>query len=182
LPPPPPPSPAPVAHRTWVEITALYGVMVPTNADWLRHGLTVRVAMPVWRMSLFADVAFTTAPTVTVDQSPVGARVWPVAIGAQFKLARPQWTLSGGPRVSLQIIDATARAVNGDVGTARRYSAGLGAIVEGAWNFSRHVAALVSITAEALVPRWEFAAGGNGSTDLGWAQFGFNAGLLISIP
>jgi hypothetical protein len=165
-----------------VEVTVLYGVMVPTNPDWLRHGLTLRVAMPVWRVSIFADVAFTTAPTVSVDASAVTARVWPIGIGAQFKLERPQWRISGGPRLSLQIIDADARALNGQIGTARLYSAGLGAIAEGAWKFSRHVALLVSITAEALVRRQELAAGGSAFTDLGWAQFGFNAGLLISIP
>jgi hypothetical protein len=181
-PPPPPPAPPPVAHRTWVEITAVYGLMVPTNPDWLRHGLTLRVAMPVWRLAIFADVAFTTAPTVAVDGSAVTARVWPVAIGAQFKLERPQWAISGGPRLSLQIVAAEARAANGQVGSALRYSAGLGAVGEAAWKFARHVALLLSISAEALLPRQELAAGGKSATDLGWAQFGFNAGLLISIP
>src|SRR5206468_2851316 len=80
------------------------------------------------------------------------ARVWPLGAGVQFRLDRPQWRISGGPRLSLQIVDAEARARNGQVGSAQRYSAGLGLIGEAAWKFSRHVAALLSISAEALVP------------------------------
>lgn len=176
------PTPSPAARRVWVEVTATYGVMVPTNADWLRHGLTLRVAVPVWRLSVFVDTAFTTAPTEIVDASPVTARVWPVGAGVVYRLERPKWRISVGPRASLQIINAEAHAMNGQSGSAQRFSAGLGLLSEGVWKFSRYVAAIATITAEALVPRQLFAAGGAGSTDLGWAQFGFNAGLLISIP
>jgi hypothetical protein len=80
--------------------------MVPTNADWLRHGLTLRVVMPVWRLSVFADVAFTTAPTVAVDGSAVSARVWPVGAGVQFRLERPQWRISGGTTSILARMEA----------------------------------------------------------------------------
>jgi hypothetical protein len=181
---PPPPSPAPQSRRrTWLEATVVYGALVPTNTDWVRHGLTVRLALPVWRLAVFVDAAFTSAPTVTLRQSTVTARVWPVGGGLQFILERPKWRISGGPRVSLQIVDADARdPTTGQIGSARRYSEGLGVLTEGVWKFSRHVAALASITAEVLVPRLELTAGGSTATDLGWVQFGFNAGLLISIP
>jgi hypothetical protein len=185
--PSPTPSPAPIViapkpRRVWLETTLSYGVMVPTNTDWVRHGLTLRVAIPLWRLSLFVDAAFTTAPTVTVDGSPVTGRIWPVGMGAVFRLERPKWRIAVGPRVSLQIVDAEAHAPNGQAGSAQQYSAGLGLLSEGVWKFSRYVAAIATISAELLVPRLQFAAGGAGSTDLGWVQFGFNAGLLISIP
>jgi hypothetical protein len=193
LPPAPTPSPVAVAvaaqaspaprARDRIEVEALYGAMVPTNVAWVRHGLTLRLSAPWGRLpvAVFADAAFTTAPTVSVDGHPVTARVWPVGVGVALRLKRPRWQISGGPRVSLQIIDATATA-GSQSGSARRYSAGLGALGEGAWIFSRYVAAVASITVEALVPRRRFQAGGPGATDLGWVQFGFNAGLFVIIP
>jgi hypothetical protein len=196
-PPPPPPSPpsppspplptppsgAPViAHRTWLEATAAYGALVPTNVDWVRHGLTLRFAVPVWRLSVFVDTAFTTAPTVTVNGVPITARVWPVGAGVEFRIDRRDWRIGVGPRLSLQIVDAEATSPNGQSGSARRYSAGVGVMSQALWKFSRHVAALVSVSAEVLVPRLEFTAGGANVTDLGWVQFAFTGGLLISIP
>ena len=178
----PSPAPAKPAGRTWVEVSAAYGIMVPTNPDWLRHGLWLRVAVPLGRLSLFADTAFTTAPTVAVDGTPITARAWPIGLGALFRLERPRWRLAGGPRLSLQIVDAEAHGAGGRVGSAQRYAAGLGLLSEAAWKFSRHVAALLSISAEVLLPRLVFAAGGPSTTDLGWVQFGFTGGLLISIP
>ncbi len=185
-----PPSPAPIAvapvaaRRIWVELAATYGVTVPTNTSWVRHGLTLRAALPWGRLpvSAFVDAAFTTAPSTTVDGHAVSGRIWPVGIGVELRLRRPRWQISGGPRISLQIIDVEAQTVGGPSGSARRYSAGLGILTEAAWLFSRYVAALLSISAEALVERQQFLAGGSGSTDLGYVQFGFNAGLLFSIP
>ncbi len=205
-PPPPAPSPAPVAvpvaapapavvavravapalarRRTWLEATVAYGVTVPTTPDWLRHGLTVRLAMPWGRLPLaaFVDTSFTTDPSVSVGLNAVHARVWPVGAGIALRLRRPRWQLSGGPRLSLQIVDADARNGVPQTGAARRYSAGLGGIGEVAWLFSRYVGAVASVGVEALVPRLEFAAGGTGTTDLGWVQFAFSAGLMFSIP
>jgi hypothetical protein len=185
--PSPTPSPAPIVivpqpRRVWLETTLSYGVMVPTNTDWVRHGLTLRVAIPLWRLSLFLDTAFTTAPTVIVDNSPVTGRIWPVGAGVVFRLERPKWRIAVGPRVSLQIVDAEAHAANGQAGSAQKFSAGLGILSEGVWKFSRYVGAIATVSVEALVVHLLFAAGGGGTTDLGWAQFGFNTGLLISIP
>jgi hypothetical protein len=84
--------------------------------------------------------------------------------------------------VSLQIVDADAHATDGRTGGARRYAAGLGALGEITWRFSSHIGAVASVDVEALMPRLQFAAGGPDSTDLGWVQFGFSAGLLFSIP
>jgi hypothetical protein len=170
-------------RRTWLVATAAYGVTVPTTADWLRHGLTVRLAMPWgrWPVAAFVDAAFTTEPSVTIDGRAISARIWPVGAGVALALERPRWHLAGGPRLSLQIVDAEAQA--GDqTGSARRYAAGLGALVEGAWRFSRPVALTGAVTVEALVPRLAFAAGGPDRTDLGWVQFGFWGGLAVFVP
>jgi hypothetical protein len=171
-------------RRVWLDATVAYGVMVPTTTDWVRHGLTVRLAVPWGRLPLatFADTAFTTAPTATVDNTPISARVWPVAAGVVWRLRRPRWQVEVGPRASLQIIDADAQSADGRTGSARRYAAGLGALADASWLFSRYVGAVASVTAEALVPRVAFAAGGPGTTDLGWFQFGVTLGLLVSVP
>jgi hypothetical protein len=176
-PPPPPP------RHAWLEATAAYGAMVPTSTTWVRHGLTVRLAAPLGRLPLaaFADTAFTTEPSTTVDGGSIAARVWPVGVGLAARWRRAHWQLAGGPRVSLQIVDAHAERGTRANGLLR-YSAGLGALGEVTWLFSRHVGAVASLSVEALVPRLELAAGTSGTTDLGWVQFGLGAGLVVSLP
>jgi hypothetical protein len=160
------------------------GGRAATRTDWVRHGLWVRLAVPFGRLPVAAvvDAAFTTEPTTTVDGSQVAARVWPVGAGALLRWRRGRWQLAAGPRASLQIVDAHASAADGRSGAARRYGAGLGLLGEVAWLFSRHVGAVATVGAEALVPRLALAAGGSGTTDLGWVQFAFSAGLVVSIP
>jgi hypothetical protein len=168
-----------------LELAAQYTLIVPTNTAWLRQGLLVRLAFPLGRLPLeaFADAAFTNAPSVAVDINVVSARVWPVGAGLAYRLARPRWRLSVGPRASLQIVDAGARTPDNRSGGATTFSAGVGLHGEGAWMFSRHVGLVASITAEALLPRQQLLAGpGPGATDLGWAQLAFNAGFVVSIP
>jgi hypothetical protein len=187
---PPPPVPTSVQRsaapprRNWLDATVAYGVTVPTQTAWIRHGLTLRLALPWGRLPLtaFVDAAFTSAPTTVVDGNPVTARIWPVGIGVGLRLRRPRWQLVIAPRASLQIVDAAASASDGRNGAAQRYAAGLGALAETTWMFSRWVGATGAVTAEALVPRLAFAAGGMSSTDLGWVQVGFAAGLLFSLP
>jgi hypothetical protein len=144
--------------------------------------LTVRAALLLGRWCAFVDTGFTTAPTTTVEASAVTARVRPVGAGVALRLERPRWRLSAGPRASLQIVDAEAHALDGRVGAARRYSAGLGLSGDVTWRFSRWVGALASVGVEALVPRLQFAAGGAGTTDLGWVQFAFALGLTADLP
>lgn len=207
LAPPPPPPPAiakPVAtptpspppssvratspsppRRPIINLTAQYLATVPTQPVFTRHGLLLRVSTPFGRrvpMLAFADAAFASEPTATVDGNPVSARVWPVGAGVAFRLLRRRWHLQGGPRVSLQIIDANTVTSSGRAGAARRYSAGLGGFFEAAWQFADHFAAVAGVGAEALVPRQEFGTGGRATTDLGWVQFTFAAGLTASLP
>jgi hypothetical protein len=191
--PAPAPAPAPVAEvhaapprptsRVYLDLGAAYGVTVPTSTDWVRHGLTVRLAAPWGRLpaAVFVDASFTTAPTATVDGSPVSARVWPIGVGVAWWLHRPRWQLTLGPRASLQIVDASATAPDGRSGSALRYAAGLGALAEAGWLFSKWVGGTLSVTAEALVPRLAFAAGGPNQTDLGYFQIGVNIGLIVSL-
>jgi hypothetical protein len=171
-------------RRAWLEAAVAYGATVPTRTDWVRHGLWVRLTMPLGRLPLgaFVDAAFTTEPSTTVDGSQVAARVWPIGAGVLARWRRGRWQLAAGPRVSLQIVDAHASAADGRSGGALRYGAGLGLLGEVAWLFSRHVGAVATVGAEALVPRLALAAGGSGSTDLGWVQFAFSAGLVVSVP
>jgi hypothetical protein len=140
--------------------------------------------MPIRRWSVFADASFfVVEPSVVVDGTTrIAARIWPVGIGALVRWGRRRWQIAGGPRVSLQIADVDAVSADGRGGSARRYSAGLGGVFEGAWLFSRHVGALASVGAELLVPRLQFSAGGAGASDLGWVQFAFNLGLVFSMP
>ena len=164
-------------------MTAAYELIVPTQLDWLRQGLVVRLTVPWGRLPLaaFVDGAFTTAPSVTVDGATVGARVWPVGAGVVVRLLHPRWQLALGPRASLQIVAADAQT-SGRQASVERLSAGVGLHAEGAWLFSRYVGAVVALGGEALVPRQQLAAGGPRSTDLGWAQFTFSAGLSLRIP
>lgn len=179
----PSPSPSPPHRQTRLELAAAYTLIVPTNVDWLRQGLVVRLTMPWGRLPLaaFVDAAFTTAPSVAVDAATIGARVWPVGAGIVARLVRPRWQLAAGPRASLQIIDADARAGMRS-GSAQRLSAGIGLHVEGAWLLSRYVGAVVALGGEALLPRQQLSAGSPESTDLGWAQFTVTAGLLVRVP
>jgi hypothetical protein len=188
---PPAPSPAvtvtsaPRRRRTdWLEASVAYTATVPTDVAWVRHGVTLRLSAPFGRLPLaaFVDASFSSAPNATVDGNAVSARLWPVGAGLSLRLRRRHLLVSGGPRITLQIVDAQAHTPDGETGGARRYSAGLGAIGELDWLFSRWVGAGVMVTAEALVPRLQFAAGGISTTDLGWAQFGFSAGLVFTIP
>jgi hypothetical protein len=176
---------APKPRRTWLEVTATYGITLPTTTDFLRHGFTVKLAVPLGRLlALSADASFfVSEPSAAVSTSTVSARVWPVGLALAVRLRRPKWQLSGGPRISLQILDVDATNPDGRAGSARRYSAGLGAFVEAAWLFSRHAALVGSFGAEALVPRQKFWPDQrSASTDLGWVQFAFNGGFMFSIP
>jgi hypothetical protein len=177
-------APPPPRSRDWIELTAEYGVTVPTEPAWFRHGLTVRIAVPWrrWPLVAFVDAAFTTAPSTTIDGNTLTARIWPLAAGVELRLRRPRWQLAGGPRASLQIVDAEVRAADGRVGSTRLYSAGLGLLGEVAWLFSHNVGLVGSISAEVLVPRLQLAAGGPSTSDLGWVQFGVNLGACFSVP
>ena len=168
-------------RRVWLETTLSYGVTVPTNPEWVRHGLRLRLAVPLGLVALFADTAFTTAPSTSVDGRSLSARIWPVGVGLTLRLSRPRWRIAGGPRLSLQIIDAEASS-GAQVGSARRFAAGLGLLGEAVWLFSRYVGGLFTLAAEVLVPNHQFAAGGPSTSDIGWVQFHFDLGLLISIP
>jgi hypothetical protein len=167
-----------------VELHAEYAVVVPTEPAWFRQGLVVRLAVSLGRrpLALFADAAFMTAPTNTVDASTITARVWPVGVGVALRRQRPRWQLTGGARASLQIVDADARAADGRVASARLYSAGLGLIGDVRWLITRNLGLVASLSAEALLPRLQLAAGGTGATDLGWLQFGATAGVVFSVP
>ena len=171
-------------RRAWLELTAAYQLIVPTNIDWLRQGLVVRLTLPWGRLPLaaFVDGAFTSAPEVAVDSATIGARIWPVGVGIVARLVRPRWHLAIGPRASLQIIEADAREGT-RTGSAQRLSAGVGVHAEGAWLFSRYVGAVVALGGEALLPRQQLSAGGPpDATDLGWVQFTVTAGLLLRVP
>lgn len=192
-PPSPPAAPLPpTLHRPFrrargdrIELDAEYGVVVPTEAAWFRHGLTVRIAVPLGRrvpLALVADTSFMTAPTTTVDGSSVTARIWPVGLAVALRRVRPRWQLGGGPRVSLQIVDADVRAADGRVAFARLYSAGVGLVGDVRWLATRNVAVVASLGAEALLPRLQLVAGGTSATDLGWVQLGANAGIVFSVP
>lgn len=159
-------------------------MIVPTTPAWLRQGLLVRLAFPIGRLplALFADAAFTTAPALPVGNDVIAARVWPIGAGLAYRLARPRWRFAVGPRASLQIIEGSAHAPDSRDGGATTFSAGLGLYSEGAWMFSRYVGLVASVSAEALVPRQQLVAGPTNATDLGWAQFGFSAGFVVSIP
>jgi hypothetical protein len=179
------PSPSPTAapsRRTWVEISALYEVIVPSNPDWVRHGLLLKVAIP-WRfLSFFADTAFMTAPTVTLDGHPITARFWPVALGVELRLRRPKWQIAGGPRLSLLVIEASAVGDNGRFGSGQRFTGGVGLVGDATWLFSKYVGALIQIGAEVLTNPVDFGAGGSGRSLIGWVQVQFAAGLQFSIP
>src|SRR5581483_9174236 len=51
--------PARAPRRAWVEATVAYGATLPTAIAWVRHGLTLRFAVPFSRLPLaaFADAA-----------------------------------------------------------------------------------------------------------------------------
>jgi hypothetical protein len=171
-------------RRTWLELTTAYQLIVPTNIDWLRQGLVVRLTVPWGRLPLaaFVDGAFTSAPDVAVAGATIGARIWPVGAGIVARLVRRRWQLAVGPRASLQIIEADARA-GARTGSAQRLSAGVGVHAEGAWLFSRYVGAVVALGGEALLPRQQLSVGSApDTTDLGWAQFTVTAGLLLRVP
>jgi hypothetical protein len=203
LPPPPPPptetkpmeskpaaavTAAPARpRRTWLELGAGYGFVTSEDARWIRHGFAVRLAVPLSRIfALSADASFFVVdPSATVGGSTVSARVWPVALALSARIRRPRWQLEGGPRVSLQIIDVTAKEP-GRTDEKQLYSAGLGAFVQAAWLFSRHAALVANFGVEALVPNQHLdvpgAQTGRAQADLGWVQFALNAGFMFSIP
>lgn len=176
--------PARRERRERIAIAAEYAVVVPTEPIWLRQGLLVRISAPLPRVPLvlFADAAFTTAPSTTLDDSRVAARIWPVGAGLAVELRRPRWLLVGGPRASLQIIDVDVHAADGRVAATRLYSAGLGLAAVVRFRATRQLGLVGSVFAEALVPRVQLTAGGPSATDLGWVQLGFSAGAVFSAP
>jgi len=193
-PPPPPPTetrPAPVAvtavaprpRRTWLELTAAYGFTTSYDARFIRTGFAVRLAVPLSRLfALSADAAFFVyQPPAGFGPGTLATQIWPVGLALSARIRRPRWQLEGGPRVSLQIIDVTAKQPGRPNESAQLYSAGLGAFVQAAWLFSRHAALTASFGVEALVPRQRLEVAGS-QADLGWVQFAVNAGFMFSIP
>ena len=169
---------------TRLELAAAYSAVIPTRPEWTRQGVTLRLTVPLGHLPLaaYVDGGLGLAPALPLDGGSIGARVWPLGLGLAARLSRPRFRFAVGPRVSLQIVEANAIAPDGRRGEATTLSAGLGLHAEGAWLFSRHVGAFVTVGGEALLPRQQFASAGPTATDLGWAQLELGAGLSFALP
>lgn len=167
----------------WLALGASYGFWLPSQTEWLRHGLRlvaeVRAGGP---LSFYADGAITTHPTRTVNGSDVTFADVPFGLGAAMRRQWDRLGVAGGPRASLHIMDVNANPPVGPSGDVRRFSAGLGALFAVDLRLSGRLRASLGLSLEALLPAQQFTARQQTVLRTGAALFGASAGVALLLP
>ncbi len=178
-----PARPSPRFHR--FELGASYGVFVPTDTTWFRHGLLLHAEIRFQKvpLSIFVDGAITTHPDSTSSGFDVTLVDVPLGIGMLVRWQRSRIELAGGPRASLHIYNVNAAATSGAPGgSSYGFAAGLGAAGRLEVRLWEQVRAFVWIFAEGLVPNQKFTLAGAPGVNTGSFLFGSTLGVSFLIP
>lgn len=172
--------PTPPPH-TWE--LGVAGALLAASADsGLRPGVTVRAARIWANHSLALEVDATLSPAVTYDALGYHATVrdWPFGLALSFRTQIGSWVLSGGPRVSLHIIQAEGSFKDGRGGKSPGLAAGLGATGGVHYRIWRPLTVGLVITGELLIPRQHYSLDRNQGIDIGMSQIALAAGVVYS--
>jgi hypothetical protein len=181
---PPPSARARVGSWSWLGIGASYGLWVPSQTRWLRHGIRLALeARPgATRWSGYLDVALTSRPEETVGGDTVSLRDVPFGLGA---VSRWQGRVAGvaiGPRASLHVLDVTGDPPGPASGTTRRFSAGIGGLAAVDVPLVPHLRAFWTVSAELVVPAREFTVQGRPAAETGSFLLATTVGAAAWVP
>lgn len=177
--------PAPAGRRRAVqlELGLGYGLDLPTDVTWLRHGLVLRAGLALGRVpiAVLIDGALSTQPAVDVASYRVTINDVPIGVTVSARWVRSRVLLSAGPRASLHVLSAAAEGAGARGGQALRYAAGLGASAEVRYRVLPFLSLALSVLAEGTTPRQRFTVEGVEAADLGPFRFGASLGAMFQV-
>ncbi|HEX3695730.1 MAG TPA: hypothetical protein VH374_10100 [Polyangia bacterium] len=158
------------AHRFGLAVA--YNVVVPSDSNWLRHGILVAVEARLGRsaatpVSLVLDAKITTQPTAMVRGYAVTISDVPVGLGLVLTRVGSFASLGAGPRASLHAFDVTINDGEDLMRGVRRYSLGLGGVARVDVPLAAYMKVFLSATIEALVPKQQFTIAAQPALDTG---------------
>jgi len=163
---------------------AAYGVVVPRDPSWIRHGLflslEVRLGNRPW------SVAFDTNFTFRAENTLAGRQVTledlPFGLGVLHRLTFSGWRVAVGPRASLHVLQVSASSPDGQAGAARRFEAGLGGLARVEGYLNEGLRFYVGASLETLVPSRYFTFSGDRVLAIGPVMMGLVAGIILAAP
>lgn len=192
----PPAQPAPPMVRPgaapWDEATvsrlaigAAYGVVLPRDVDWVRHGPMLSAELRLGRRPLFvlADVSLTFRAESATSSYTVSLDDLPIGLGLLHRWTSGRWHLAAGPRASLHVFHVSGvELTDGRVGSVRRLSAGLGGMARLEFSLRDTLAVYGGASLEALVPPRNFTLSQSPVLTTGPGLAGVSFGLLLAVP
>lgn len=162
-----------------LELALAYGFDMPTDVSWLRHGLVIRLGIPLTRVPLVIELdgSVTTHPRHGADGDQVSITEIPLGLALAVRLQRGRWLFELGPRFSLHIVMADGMAAGGRSGSASNVSVGLGAVGQMRYNIWRELGILLVLNGDFLLPEQRFTLDGQERVDLGLFQWGASLGV-----
>ena len=181
-------SPAPKsspAAPSWLALGAAYGVVIPRDLAWVRHGLMLSAEVRLGPRPLFvvgdASLTFRTENagpgySVSLDDLPAGLGLW-------RRWAPGRWGIAAGPRAGLHVFHVSGvELTDGRVGSVRRVSAGLGAMARVDFSLRDTLRIYGSASLEALIPARNFTLSETRVLATGPGLAGCFVGLLLAVP
>jgi hypothetical protein len=180
-------APAPSARpRRWPlgSFEVAYSAAFPFDGAWHRQGLTVTAEVRLGRESLhaFVDGTLSSRSQASGTNFTVNLRDLPFGAGMLWRWELDRLSLAAGPRASLHLIEAQSMLSDGNAGSARQWSAGLGAVGRVEVRWLERVRFGLGVAGEALLPARTFTAAGTPAIRTGAAQLGILAGVALLIP
>jgi hypothetical protein len=164
---------------------AAYGVVLPRDLDWARHGLMLSAQLRVGRQPLFVvtDVSLTFRADSATSSYTVALDDLPIGLGLLKRWTWGRWRLAAGPRASLHVFHVSGvELTDGRVGSVRRLSAGLGAAARLEFSLRDTLAIYGGASLEALVPARNFTLSEAPVLATGPGLAGVFLGLLLAVP
>lgn len=181
------PAPAAGAHprrRPLGSFEVAYSAAFPFDRAWYRQGLTVTAEVRLGRESLhaFVDGTLTSRPQVPGANFTVNLRDLPFGAGMLWRWEINRLSLAAGPRAALHVIQAQSTLADGNAGSARQWSAGLGAVGRIEVRWLERVRFGLGVAGEALLPARTYTVAGTPAIRTGAFQVGLLVGVALLIP
>jgi hypothetical protein len=147
----------------------------------LHQGLLLRFALVSAQLplALELDGAFVTSVASDVARYHLTMSEIPIGVALSARLNRASWTFSGGPRVSLNRVQADGVGPDGRSGSETSFAAGVGAMEQVIYRASETVGFALSLSNEAIFPRRKFTLDGRNGLDVGRFQWTLSAGVVV---
>lgn len=163
---------------------AAYGVVVPRDPSWIRHGLflslEVRLGHRPWSVAVDTNFTFRAENTsagrhVTLEDLPFG-------LAGLYRFPLSGWRVAVGPRASLHVFQVSASSLDGQAGAARRFEAGLGGLARVERVLNEGLRIYLGATLETLVPSRYFTFSGDRVLAIGPVMLGLVGGIVLAAP